>query len=80
MSSLARKVHCCPYCWFRDMQPSRPRGLEWLLLIMGIRSYRCLLCQRSFWIWSDLVSSTLTSNALRTEKPRETTSDNVRPV
>jgi hypothetical protein len=39
----------CPCCLNREMNPSRPRGKEWLLTLAFIRPFRCHWCERRFW-------------------------------
>lgn len=52
MFPLVQRERFCPSCWSRDIQPSRFRGLEWLLSIVGIRPSRCITCFERFWMWS----------------------------
>jgi hypothetical protein len=39
----------CPDCSESPLHPSRRRGLEWLLLLVFVRPYRCHECCQRFW-------------------------------
>jgi hypothetical protein len=39
----------CPNCSEADVRRSRPRGLEYVALLLPVRPYRCRRCGHRFW-------------------------------
>ncbi len=48
-ADLGRRGRRCPNCLSSKVRPSRFRGLEWLLMLVFFRPYRCLSCYHRFW-------------------------------